>query len=96
MTETLVGYTEQLYSMMRTNQKFDEWRFVFGAKAVDIGHKIYEAYGANGLFDSMRLLCDRVLYKETVHQKQYFTDLRELECAWSGITEDFQCYFFRV
>jgi hypothetical protein len=89
--ETLSNYIKELYKMIKNNNKFGESRIVFGKKAVDIGNKIFNEYGADGMFDTMRILCDTILYNESVHQSEYLTDLRELECKWSGITDDFQC-----
>lgn len=77
--------------MMQANKHFNEKRVVFNNRAVDIGNTLFEVYGAQGLFDAMRGLCDRVLYTETEHQDYYFTDLRELEFKWTGITDEFQC-----
>jgi hypothetical protein len=77
--------------MMQTNKKFNENRTVFGQRAVCIGHKIYEIYGAEGLFYAMRVLSETILYNKSINQDYYFTDLRELECKWSGITDEFQC-----
>jgi hypothetical protein len=89
--ENLLNYSSELYNMIKSNKRFGESRVVFGKRAVDIGNKVFQEYGSDGMFDVMRILCDTVLYNETIHQSDYFTDLRELECKWSGITDEFQC-----
>lgn len=89
--QNLTEYAQELLDMMKKNKKIDYNRTVFGKRAVHIGHEVYNKFGADGLFDVMRLLSEHVLYSENLHQSEYFTDLRELECKWSGITHEFQC-----
>ncbi len=89
--DSLRNYVDELYDMMQANKRFDELRTVFGKRAVQIGHKIYEIYGADGLFNAMRVLSETILYNKSINKDFYFTDLRELECKWSGITDEFQC-----
>ncbi len=89
--QTLADFSDELYDMMKSNRDFHLSRIVFGKRAIEIGNIIFKKYGSDGLFDTMRMLSERVLYNEHAHQSDYFTDLRELECKWSGICQEFQC-----
>ena len=92
MTQSLLTeYIDELFKMMKANKRFDEKRTVFGPRAVQIGHDIFDNYGSSGLFNAMHALCDMIIYQSSKHQNEYFTDLRELEFKWDGITDDFQC-----
>lgn len=93
MTVELSNYIDALWRYMQNNKKFTENRTTFSTENTrKLGEEIYATFGVDGLFDTMRALCDMTMYQsEEKYQQYYFTDLRELEFAWSGISDDFQC-----
>lgn len=65
--------------------------FAFNERAKNIGEMLHCKAGADGLFETMRILSEMVLYQKNQNiQTQYYKDLRELEFLWTGITPDFQ------
>jgi hypothetical protein len=90
MTVSISTFADELTNMIKTNKVFGSERSVFSnQRARDIGEKVFEVYGSDGLFTVMRILSETVMYCEQ-NRTHYFTDLRELECRWNGITDDFQ------
>lgn len=81
-------YIEEIIDMMFSNNDFSYNRIVFSKRGHKIGEEIYKIGGYRGLFTVMDLLVERL--KEADYSNTYLGDLRELECSWSGICEEFQ------
>lgn len=81
-------YIEEIIDMMFSNNDFSYDRVVFRKRGCEIGKEIYKKGGYKGLFAVMDLLVERL--KEADYSNAYLGDLRELECSWSGICEEFQ------
>ena len=85
---TIEQFADILFAKIQNNHLDIE---IFDEKITPlIGQSIYVQYGSDGLFKTMRLLSERALYSNDERTSLYFTYLRELECKWSGITDDFQ------
>lgn len=81
-------FIKEIVDMMFNNTDFSYDRIVFETEGHKIGQAIYKIGGYKGLFIVMNILLE--IFKEEDYSTAYFTDLRELECSWSGICEEFQ------
>lgn len=81
-------FIEEIIDMMFGNSDFSCNRVVFAKRGRELGEEIYKIGGYRGLFAVMDLLVERL--KEADYSNTYLGDLRELECSWSGICEEFQ------
>jgi hypothetical protein len=81
-------YIEEIINMMFSNSDFSYDRIVFEKKGRKIGEEIYNIGGYKGLFAVMDLLVERL--KDADYSNMYLADLRELECSFNGICEEFQ------
>jgi hypothetical protein len=81
-------YISEITDLMFSNSKFSYDRTVFAKRGHKIGQEIYKVGGYKGLFHVMELLVERL--KDVDYSNIYLSDLRELECSWSGICEEFQ------
>jgi hypothetical protein len=81
-------FIEEIIDMMFSNRDYSYNRIVFRERGRKIGEEIYEISGYRGLFAVMDILVERL--KEADYSNTYLGDLRELECSWSGICEEFQ------
>lgn len=80
-------YIEEIIDMMFANSDFTHKRIVFSTRGREIGEEIYKLGGYRSLFAVMNILLE-TLQERDYHD--YLGDLRELECCWSGICEEFQ------
>lgn len=81
-------YIEEIIDLMFSNSDFSYDRIVFAKRGHKIGEEIYKIGGYKGLFTVMELLVERL--KEADYSNVYLGDLRELECSFNGICEEFQ------
>jgi hypothetical protein len=81
-------YIEEIINMMFSNSDFSYDRIVFEKRGHELGEEIYKIGGYKGLFTIMDLLVERL--KEADYSNAYLVDLRELECCFNGICEEFQ------
>ena len=81
-------YIEEIVDLIFSNSDFSYDRVVFERKGRKLGEEIYKIGGYKGLFAVMELLVERL--QEADYSNLYLSDLRELECSWSGICEEFQ------
>jgi hypothetical protein len=81
-------FIEEIIDMMFGNSDYSYDRIVFAERGRVIGEEIYKIGGYKGLFAVMGLLVERL--KEADYSNQYMGDLRELECCFNGICEEFQ------
>jgi hypothetical protein len=83
---------DEIYNMMVANIDYSENRAVFSRnkRGFMLGLKLYRTGGVNALFDTMRVLSERIVNNPTEHDSMYYTDLRELEHTWTGIDPAFQ------
>jgi len=81
-------YVDEIINIMFGNGDFSYDRIVFKDKGYKIGEEIYKIGGYKGLFIVMDILVEKL--KESDYSNKYLGDLRELECSWSGICEEFQ------
>jgi hypothetical protein len=81
-------YIEDIIDLMFSNSDFSYDRIVFEKEGRKLGDEIYKIGGYRGLFVVMELLVERL--KEADYSNAYLTDLRELECCFNGICEEFQ------
>lgn len=81
-------YIEEIIDLMFSNSDFSYDRIVFEKKGRELGEEIYKIGGYKGLFAVMELLVERLT--EADYSNVYLADLRELECCFNGICEEFQ------
>ena len=85
-----INIVDRLYSMMRSCEDTSENRNVFDNKSTrEIGKYLNDKYSADGLFDTVRILSEMIMYQETTNAGLYYIDLRQLEFVWSGIAPEF-------
>lgn len=82
------SFIAEIIDIMYGNSDFSYNRMVFAKRGREIGEEIYKIGGYNGLFVVMDLLVERL--KESDYSNHYLGDLRELECSWSDICDEFQ------
>lgn len=81
-------FIEEILDLMFSNSDFSYDRIVFEKEGRKLGEEIYKIGGYKGLFAVMDLLVERLT--EADYLNSYLGDLRELECCFNGICEEFQ------
>jgi hypothetical protein len=78
---------KELKDKMFLNHNFTENRNVYKYNGKNIGLELYKLGGSQLLFDTMRILVEDIMDRDSIHESIYYTDLRNLEMEWSGIGE---------
>ena len=81
-------FIEEIISLMFNNTDFSYDRVVFSKRGRQIGEEVYKIGGYRGLFNVINNLPD--ILQERGYSHDNLSDLRELECSWAGICEEFQ------
>jgi hypothetical protein len=81
-------FIKEVIDMMFSNSDFSYDRIVFAKRGRKLGEEIYKIGGYKGLFTVMDILVEKL--KEADYSNTYLADLRELECSFNGICDEFQ------
>lgn len=81
------NYVDEVINMIFRNTDFSE-RNVFGDRGTQIGKEIYNKSGYKGLYTFMDILVQTLM--ESEYSSEYLNDLRELECSFNGICDEWQ------
>ena len=81
-------FVDRILNLIYGNNNFGYDRIVFAEEGHIIGKEIYSLLGYRGLFSVINLVQQELLDCE--YSNEYLGDLRELECSWSGIFDEFK------
>jgi hypothetical protein len=80
-------YVDKILALMYTNTDYSFNRTVFNEQGHLIGKEIYNEFGYKGLFTIMDILFEHL---KEYDNHYYLDDLRELECSFNNICDEFQ------
>lgn len=80
-------YVDEIIEMIFRNNSFEE-RVVFEERGNEIGKELYKINGYKSLYIVMELLQQELM--ESEYSSEYLGDLRELECSFNGICDEWQ------
>jgi hypothetical protein len=87
MSSLQTQIVDEIYNMMISNIDYSENRSVFSRnkRGFMLGLKLYKVGGVNMLFDTMRVITEKIMYNQTNYDNIYYLDQKELEHTWTSI-----------
>jgi hypothetical protein len=89
--DTIIKFSKEIINIMFSNKDFSVNRKVFSKRGREIGEEIYKTSGYKGLSVVTEFLFQTLDEKNSRYDYYYKRDIRELECSWEGICEEFTC-----